>query len=119
MCRYLSQKWIWLNNIEYTLSISGAKEIKKNWNTSWFFNSSFVLSFEIFQRTKNKTGINSLSGITLKANMTEENENSHNCNYVNSSLHDFIFTFKRKRIKKKKRGCYKEGIIFDYYNSMI
>lgn len=63
---------------------------------------------EIFQRGQNKTGINPLTGITLKTDMTEENEDSHNCNYINLSLHDFIFTFKRKRIEKKRDDVIKK-----------
>lgn len=63
---------------------------------------------EIFQRGQNKTGINPLTDITLKTGMTEENEDFHNCNYINLSLHDFIITFKRKRIEKKRDDVIKK-----------
>lgn len=60
---------------------------------------------EIFQRTKqSRTGINPLPGITLTANVTEENEESHICNYVTLSLYNFIFICKKKKLEKKRRN---------------
>lgn len=42
--------------------------------------------------------------------MLEENEDSQNCNYITLRLHDIILTFKKKK-KREKRSCQKEGII--------
>lgn len=67
------------------------------------------LLVEIIQKKdKAKVGLTLYSAFTLKANITEKNKDSTNSNYVNLSLHGFVFMLKYKKSKEGKRSCQKE-----------
>lgn len=69
------------------------------------------LLVEIIQKKdKAKVGLTLYLAFTLKANITEKNKDSTNSNYVNLSLHGFVFMLKYKKTKKERDHVRKKNI---------
>ena len=58
--------------------------------------------WKLVKKDKAEVGLTIYLAFPLKTNRTEKNEDSQNSRYINLSLHDFVFTLKYKRRKKKR-----------------